>query len=101
MAKFEVKTANICGKRVSSSANCSAACVKLPYCGDAFVDTTEECDCGDDPASLPAGCPAANGGTGANCETTCLWRCNADLGDTCDPTYSDHCCAGVLETGVA
>lgn len=43
-------------------------------CGNGITEKYEQCDCGDDPLSLPAGCYRVNGGDNASCSDTCQLR---------------------------
>ncbi len=45
-----------------------------PACGDGVTVADEECDCGNDPAKLPAGCPGPNSdSTYGGCTSQCKW----------------------------
>ncbi|MFH2008471.1 MAG: hypothetical protein ABI333_17930 [bacterium] len=73
--------------------SCSAACTYVTagcvLCGDGIRNFGEACDCGTDPANLPAGCMDVNGGANANCTATCqkIVMCGdgvVDVGEDCD-----------------
>jgi hypothetical protein len=44
-----------------------------PACGDGVTVADEECDCGNDPNNLPAGCPGPNGDIYGGCSKQCKW----------------------------
>jgi fibro-slime domain-containing protein len=46
----------------------------VPTCGDGVTVADEECDCGNDPNKVPAGCPGPNDdSTYGGCTTQCKW----------------------------
>jgi fibro-slime domain-containing protein len=46
----------------------------VPTCGDGVAVADEECDCGKDSGSVPAGCPGPNSDTTyGGCTTQCKW----------------------------
>jgi len=60
--------------------SCDAA-----VCGDGKKDNAEACDCGNDPANLPDGCPGPNGlffGDGSGCSKTCTKEPTCKRNDT-------------------
>ncbi len=88
---------------------CSAAC-GADTCGDGVVQGIEDCDCGTNPSSLPAGCVAVNGASTANCAVNCTRpaeRCSAlypgdqDAGgeatDCADPDCAGTWCGDVTD----
>lgn len=69
---------NTCNDVIPGSSGtlaCSATCTfntdGCELCGDGVNSFTEQCDCGTNPNTLPAGCTAINGAAGANCSETC------------------------------
>jgi fibro-slime domain-containing protein len=45
-----------------------------PTCGDGVTVADEECDCGNDPSKIPAGCPGPNSdSTYGGCTKSCKW----------------------------
>lgn len=45
-----------------------------PTCGDGVTVADEECDCGNDPNKIPAGCPGPNSdSTYGGCSKSCKW----------------------------
>jgi fibro-slime domain-containing protein len=54
----------------------------VPTCGDGVAVADEECDCGKDSGSVPAGCPGPNSDTTyGGCTTQCKWGafCGDDI----------------------
>ena len=74
----------------TSGDGCAHDCLSDESCGNGVVDaaTGEVCDCGTDPAGLPAGCNAINGDPTGGCDAVCAESpCGngvQDPGEVCD-----------------
>ncbi|MFH2005055.1 MAG: DUF4215 domain-containing protein [bacterium] len=70
------------GSEVCDDANfvagdgCSPDCLSDETCGNGYADSVvgEQCDCGADVGSMPAGCDAPNGDPASACTSNCLAR---------------------------
>jgi cysteine-rich repeat protein len=92
--------------QVEPGAVCPTAghpCIKS-VCGNGKVETGEVCDCGTDPANLPAGCTGPNGlfnGDGTGCSKTCTKEpvCRGTTGSGATHACATSCGNGNKESG--
>jgi fibro-slime domain-containing protein len=75
-------------------------------CGDGVLGAGETCDCGTDPARLPANCTGPNGlfnGDGTGCSKTCTKEpiCRGTTGTGMAHACATTCGNGNIETGEA
>jgi hypothetical protein len=94
---------NTTGGELLCNGLCEYETYSCSVCGDGHQTSDEGCDCGTDPAQLPAHCLAENGAPWANCSVYCERRPHCGDGvitpdEECDCGTSSHTqnpgCAG-------